>query len=380
MASFQGRLQLRKQKKVQWRQIWRVGWLGYNGHFIFRQKIAHKERRVSWCIVVVQHPTLVRPQLRPLPAYGFPQMLQNCYVKLLVYCLTMWNGFMVDYNLPVKENQHHLHVGSTHSSFLWSGQSLPHPLWWMSLGFDVTAINPGFAACYNGCQEVLINADTVKQFLTDVNTVCFLVLGQHTGHEFCGAVMHVEFFCQNCLAWSKANAYIFSNLSDSQTAILENQMTNCINVNVCWRGKSSTSGSFINQVLSVLKWLYLSKHCVRLIHSSPKACWSIFHVSVAVFLSLKQNFTHTHTHTHTHIVLPSPSFSLPKKIASWSLHLFTSVAVTRLLAVTEWCSKKHCVTNDCRYSAPLATVRSVPWFRHCALSPVFYWSYLVSHF
>jgi hypothetical protein len=54
-----------------------------------------------------------------------------------------------------------------------------------------------------------------------------------------------------------------------------------------------------------------------------------FHVSVAVFPSLKQNFS------HTHVVLPSPSFSLPSKIASWSLHLFTSVAVARLLAVTE---------------------------------------------
>ena len=79
-ASFQGRLQLRKQKKVHRSQIWRVEWLGYNGHFVFRQKIVHKERRVSWCIVVVQHPTLVRPQRRPLLAYGFPQMLQNCYV------------------------------------------------------------------------------------------------------------------------------------------------------------------------------------------------------------------------------------------------------------------------------------------------------------
>ena len=52
-------------------------------------------------------------------------------------------------------------------------------------------------------------------------------------------------------------------------------------------------GSSSINVLPVLKWLYHSKHCVRLIHSSPKACWSIFHVSVAVFPSLKQNFTHT---------------------------------------------------------------------------------------
>ena len=99
---------------------------GYNSRFVFRQKIAHKERRVSWCIVVVQHPTLVRPKLRLLPGYGFPQTLQNCYVKLLVYCLTTWNEFVVDYTLPVKENQHHhLHVGLTHSSFLRSGRSSP---------------------------------------------------------------------------------------------------------------------------------------------------------------------------------------------------------------------------------------------------------------
>jgi hypothetical protein len=65
-------------------------------------------------------------------------------------------------------------------------------------------------------------------------------------------------------------------------------------------------GSSSIDVLRVLKWLYHSNHCVRLVNSSPKAYWSIFHVSVAVFPSLKQNFTHTHTHTR--VVLPSPSF------------------------------------------------------------------------
>jgi hypothetical protein len=52
-------------------------WLGYNGRFVFRQKIAHNERRVSWCIVVLQHPSLVRPQLRPLPAYGDAYIFSN---------------------------------------------------------------------------------------------------------------------------------------------------------------------------------------------------------------------------------------------------------------------------------------------------------------
>ena len=152
-----------------------------------------------------------------------------------------------------------------------------------------------------------------------------------------------------------------------------------------WRIKSRTAsmwtsvdmeghplwGSPSIDVLPVLKHLYYSKHYVRLIHSFPKACWSIFHVSVPVFPSLKQNFT------HTHVVLPSPSFSLPKKIASRSLHLFTSVAVARLLAVIQGCGKKCCVTNGWRYSAPQATVRSIHWFRRSVLNSVFYWSYLV---
>jgi len=53
------------------------------------------------------------------------------------------------------------------------------------------------------------------------------------------------------------------------------------------------------------------------------------------------------------------------------------VAVAYLLAVIEWCGKKHYVTNGCHYTAPLAAVRSVHWFRRCVLSSVFYWSYLV---
>jgi len=76
--------------------------------------------------------------------------------------------------------------------------------------------------------------------------------------------------------------------------------------------------------------------------------------------------------SHTHVVLPSPSFSLPKKITSRSLLLFTSVAVARLLAVIEWCGRQRCVTNSCRYPASLVAVHSVHRFRHCALTSVFF--------
>jgi len=61
---FQARFQLMEQKKAHWIQIWTTGWLGYKYRFVFRQKIAHKGRRLNWCIVVMQHPTMVHPQLR----------------------------------------------------------------------------------------------------------------------------------------------------------------------------------------------------------------------------------------------------------------------------------------------------------------------------
>jgi len=53
-------------------------------------------------------------------------------------------------------------------------------------------------------------------------------------------------------------------------------------------------GSSSIDILPVLKRLYHSKHCIRPIHSSPKAFWSIFHVSVAVFPEFEAKF-HTHT-------------------------------------------------------------------------------------
>ena len=68
------------------------------------------------------------------------------------------------------------------------------------------------------------------------------------GTNFVATRCKLSFSVRIAWPWSKADAYIFISLSDSQTAILENQITNCIDVNiVCWRGWSSTSGLFINQ-------------------------------------------------------------------------------------------------------------------------------------
>ena len=64
-------------EKVRRGQIWRVGRLGNNSCFMLRQKFTDKEWRVNWYIVMVQHPGVVCPHLRPLPSHCHPQTLQN---------------------------------------------------------------------------------------------------------------------------------------------------------------------------------------------------------------------------------------------------------------------------------------------------------------
>ena len=47
--------------------------MGHNGCLMFCQITADEERRVSRRIIVVEHPSLVYPQFRPLPAHSIPQ-------------------------------------------------------------------------------------------------------------------------------------------------------------------------------------------------------------------------------------------------------------------------------------------------------------------
>jgi len=70
--------------------------MGYNECLMFCRIAADEERRVSWRIVLVQHPSLVFPQFRPLPAHSISQTRYNSLVQLSVYHLTTWYKFMMD--------------------------------------------------------------------------------------------------------------------------------------------------------------------------------------------------------------------------------------------------------------------------------------------
>jgi len=54
-----------------------------------------------------------------------------------------------------------------------------------------------------------------KQFLTDFNTVLYLIVSQQTWHEFCTDTMRLKFFGKNLMARSYADAHFVSNFSDS---------------------------------------------------------------------------------------------------------------------------------------------------------------------
>jgi len=64
-------------------------------------------------------------------------------------------------------------------------------------------------------RKLSITICTGKQFLTDFNTVLFLIVSQQTLHKFCTDAMHLKFFSKNLMARSYADAHFARNFSDS---------------------------------------------------------------------------------------------------------------------------------------------------------------------
>ena len=107
MMSFQSGFKFGKQENVCWGSFRKVWWMGHNGCLMFCQITADEEQRVSRRIVVVQHPSLVFPQFRTLPAHSIPQTRQYVLVQLFVYHLSTWYKFMMGnaFSIIKKHNQ-----------------------------------------------------------------------------------------------------------------------------------------------------------------------------------------------------------------------------------------------------------------------------------
>ena len=91
----------------------------------------------------------------------------------------------------------------------------PHPLRRLHIGFNIIPINPRLISCCDGLKKVFITICTGKHFLTDFNTVLFLIVSQQTQHEFYSEATHLKFFSKHFMARSYADAHFVSNISDS---------------------------------------------------------------------------------------------------------------------------------------------------------------------
>ena len=108
--------------------------------------------------------------------------------------------------LPIEKNcQHHLHIRATLTCFFWSWRKFSHPLRRLNFSFNIVAVHRSVITCYDIFQKVFISIRTIKQLLTDSDTVLSLCICQQTRHKFCGNTAHLQFVGQNKVARTYMN-------------------------------------------------------------------------------------------------------------------------------------------------------------------------------
>ena len=134
--------------------------LGHDNRVLLRQKFTDKKRRVSRCIITVQHPGLVCPRLRPLPSHSFHQTLYDLQVKLFIDCLTTWNKLMMNNTLPIKKLlTSPSHLSDSDVLFLLVATIFPHRR--LQFCSNIAAVHPRFITCYDIFQKVFISIRTI---------------------------------------------------------------------------------------------------------------------------------------------------------------------------------------------------------------------------
>ena len=173
-------------------------------------------------------------------------------------------------------------------------------LWWrgafplggLSLCLGVVTVNPALITSDDPRQERFIRGKLTK-FSGDIDALLLLVRCQDPGHKFCCDMVHAQFFCQNPLAFPITNFHLLSNVAKGPTSILTDELLNsCNSFRSC-----ATCGSpcvfVVNWCATGLDRACHWNTCVRLKLWSPKPCWIISRVSVALFPRFAQNLMHT---------------------------------------------------------------------------------------
>ena len=68
------------------------------------KKLTPKHQYVSWCVIVVQKPWLVFPQIYALLTNCFAQSAHNFKSVFLINRTTLWQAFMMQHAIAIQEN------------------------------------------------------------------------------------------------------------------------------------------------------------------------------------------------------------------------------------------------------------------------------------
>ena len=102
--SFHRCLRFWQEEKVSGGQVRKIRWLRHDYGFVFGQKLTHKHRCVSCCLIMEQNPWLVFPQFCAFLSNCLVQSTHNLKVLLLIDRPTLWQEFLVHHAIAIEEN------------------------------------------------------------------------------------------------------------------------------------------------------------------------------------------------------------------------------------------------------------------------------------
>jgi len=321
-----------------------------------------------------------------------------------MHSLACWDKFFVHNPLYVKESDDlALEIAFHLSGLFWPWWHGAFPLGGLSLCLRVVTVNPALITSDDLRQECFIVGGKLTKLSADIDALLLLDSCQDPGHKFGCDMVHAQFFLQNTLACPITNFYLLSNVVNSPTLILTDELLNlCNSFRSC-----ATCGSPC--VFVVVNWcatglepgMPLKRLCTTQA-LVPEYCWIILRVSVALFLRLAQNLMHTrcsflwsivkiatgHVHDSTqtrvktaHVIRPtwylarwlakhgSPTiywcFTLPQLLYRW-WHQYKKFWINPCTCIVNKDKSLNCSSYN--------TIKWIPWLLHCRPSLFLYFN------
>ena len=174
---------------------------------------------VRRCVIVVQNPRVVCPQIRSFLANCFTQTSHNAQIILLVDGLAFWKEFMMHNTSVIHENRkHHLLFRLKTTWFFRSRLIGWTPFTRLMSGMRVILINPRLVTNNYPFDEWWVGVDLGKHIFCDINAIPFLHEIQVFRHQLCSDTSEVQIINQNVLSGSVSNVQLLCNLSNGQFA------------------------------------------------------------------------------------------------------------------------------------------------------------------